>query len=85
MAQQQNFAKNYNNSTALIGSSRKAQKIQIHMKNNRFHNRKASGPAALNASNAATTNLQNKQFLLAQKQQSNVSQERISNYDSSSI
>ena len=43
------------------------------MKNNRFHNRKASGPAALNASNAASTNLQNKQFLLAQKQQSNVS------------
>ena len=55
------------------------------MKNNRFHNRKASGPAALNAANAATSNLQNKQFLLAQKGLSNVSQERITNYDSASI
>ena len=51
------------------------------MKNNRFHNRKASGPAHLNAANAATSNLQNKQFILAQKGQSNVSQERIPNYE----
>jgi len=68
----------------LVGSSRKAQKIQIHMKNNRFHNRKASGPAHLNAANAATSNLQNKQFILAQKGQSNVSQERIPNYEGAS-
>ena len=45
------------------------------MKNNRFHNRKASGPAALNISNAAA-GLQNKQFMM---QQSN---DRISNYES---
>jgi hypothetical protein len=51
------------------------------MKNNRFHNRKASGPAALNASNNTAANLQNKQFLM--QQASNVSQERITNYDSS--
>ena len=66
----------------IVGSSRKTQKIQIHMKN-RFHNRKASGPAALNASNMASSSLQNKQFIVQQKQASNVSQERISNYDSS--
>lgn len=47
---------------------------------NRFHNRKASGPAALNANNNAAQSLQNKQYLM---QQNNVSQDRISNYDSS--
>ena len=40
----------------IVGSSRKGQKIQIHMKNNRFHNRKASGPAALNQ-NAQSVNV----------------------------
>ena len=54
------------------------------MKNNRFHNRKASGPAALSNSNQGTaSNLQNKQYLMQQQMNQNISQERISNYESS--
>ena len=46
------------------------------MKNNRFHDRKASGPAALNLSNAKANTLQVKHFMM---QQSN---ERLANFDS---
>ena len=45
------------------------------MKNNRFHDRKASGPAALNLSNAAANTLQVKHFMM---QQSN---DRLSNFE----
>jgi len=39
------------------------------MKNNRFHNRKASGPVAIsNGALAGTTNLQNKQYMMQQQQ-----------------
>lgn len=66
----------------LVGSSRKAQKIQIHMKNNRFHNRKASGPAALqNGSSSTAATLQNKQFLL--QKQNIVADKVAANYESS--
>ena len=44
--------------------------------NNRFHGRKASGPAALNISNAAANTLQVKHFMM---QQSN---DRLSNFES---
>ena len=46
------------------------------MKNNRFHDRKASGPAALNISNAGANTLQVKHFMM---QQSN---DRLSNFES---
>jgi len=51
------------------------------MKNNRFHNRKASEPAAISNGALAGVNLSNKQFLMQHQQ--NISQERITNYESS--